>query len=334
MTQSRSADVAPVVTSPHRRRRLRCRGALAGLVVLTAAALALTACGAGDEAGDGAGSADGEGTGLVIVASTDVYSDLAEKVVGDTAEVDAMVDNPAMDPHSYEATPQDRLSIEQADVIIANGGGYDPFITRLASSADKDDLVYQVIDGENHHDHEWTGNYENEHVWYDLALMADVVRDFGEHMGELAPENAELYADNAESTAQQIEELDERNRALDADGLSYLATEPVSQFLLLDAGFEDLTEEQFLAAVEHGDDVAPRLYQDALDTATGEDIDMLAYNEQTETNQSLQIRQAAEEAGVPVLEFSETLPDDIDDFFEWMEHNIDQVQEIVEAAGE
>ncbi|GAB3188340.1 metal ABC transporter solute-binding protein, Zn/Mn family [Nesterenkonia suensis] len=302
--------------------------------LLGALTLALTGCGGGQDGGnDGAQqptSADGEDTGLVIVASTDVYSDLAEKIVGDTAEVEAMVDNPAMDPHSYEATPQDRLSIENADVIIANGGGYDPFITRLAASADKDDLVYQIIEGENHHSHEWTGSYENEHVWYDLALMAEVARDFGEHMGDLAPENADLYAENAQRLVEEIEALDERNRALGAEGLAYLATEPVSQFLLLDAGFEDLTEERFLAAVEHGDDVAPRLYQDALDIVTSDDIDMLAYNEQTETNQSLQIRLAAEDAGLPVLEFSETLPDDIDDFLEWMEHNIDQVEDIVE----
>lgn len=300
--------------------------------LLTLLALGLTACGDdGADAGQDGGSADGEDTGLVIVASTDVYSDLAEKIVGDTAEVDALVDNPAMDPHSYEATPQDRLHVEQADVVIANGGGYDPFITRLASSADKDDLVYQLLDGENHHSHEWTGSYENEHIWYDLALMAEFVLDFGEHMGELAPENAELYTESAEQLAAEIEALDERSRALDADGMTYLATEPVSQFLLLDAGFEDLTEEQFLAAVEHGDDVAPRLYQDALDIVTGDDIDMMAYNEQTETNQSQQIRRAAEDAGVPVLEFSETLPEDADDFLEWMEQNIDQVEEIVEA---
>ncbi|MGQ7788462.1 metal ABC transporter solute-binding protein, Zn/Mn family [Nesterenkonia sp. K-15-9-6] len=334
MTLSRSADSAPAVTVAGRASGLTRVGTLRAAGLLTAVTLTLTACGGGGETADDVSSSDGEDTGLVIIASTDVYSDLAEKVVGDTAEVDAMVDNPAMDPHSYEATPQDRLSIEKADVIIANGGGYDPFITRLASSAGKDDLVYQVIDGENHHAHEWTGSYENEHVWYDLSLMAEVVRDFGEHMSDLAPENADLYGENAESTAQQLEELDERNRALGADGLGFLATEPVSQFLLLDAGFDDLTEEQFLAAVEHGDDVAPRIYQDALDTATGDDIDMLAYNEQTETNQSLQIRQAAEDAGVPVVEFSETLPDDIDDYLEWMEHNIDQVEEIVEAAGE
>lgn len=331
-------SAAPAAPEPHRAfgvrtSRLRAVGVLsvAGLVAIGA-----TACAAGDADGDaqvGEGSADGEETGLVIVASIDVYEDLVRAVVGDTAEVEAMVDNPAMDPHSYEATPQDRLRVEQADVLIANGGGYDPFLTRLASSADKEADVYQVIEGENEHADGSEGPYENEHIWYDLSAMSGFVEDFAEHMGDLVPENAELYAQNAADMAGEIDELDERNRAIEADGLSFLATEPVSQFLLLDAGFEDLTEESFIAAIEHGDDVSPRLYQDALDTVAGDEIDLLAYNEQTETNQSQQIRVAAEDAGVPVLEFIETFPDDVDAYLDWMEHNITQVEDMVEARS-
>ena len=60
----------------------------------------------------------------------------------------------ATDPHSYEATPQDRLAVEKADLIVANGAGYDSFITQLASSADKEDAVYQVTEGSADHDHE------------------------------------------------------------------------------------------------------------------------------------------------------------------------------------
>ncbi|GAA4921892.1 metal ABC transporter solute-binding protein, Zn/Mn family [Nesterenkonia rhizosphaerae] len=303
-------------------RALRSLG-LGGVVVLLAAS-----CGAEDA--PASEPQDGVETDLLIVTSIDVYADLATEVVGDTAEVQALVDNPAVDPHSYEATPQDRLVVNQADVIIANGGGYDSFITLLASAADADDSVYQLIDGENHHSHEWDGSYENEHIWYDLEYMSAFVTDFGEYMGELVPENAELYTENAQALAGEIDELDERNRAIEAEGMSYLATEAVSGFLLQDAGFEDLTELQFLSAVEHGDDVSPRLYQQALNVATGDEIDLLAYNPQTETNQSARIRQAAEDSGVSVLEFSETFPDGFDSYTEWMSENISTVEALVE----
>ena len=298
---------------------------------LTAAALlALTACSDDSDSEAGAGGAEGEETGLLIVAPTDVYADLVQQIVGDTAEVEPLVDNPGVDPHSYEASPQDRLLVEEADVVLANGGGYDSYMNQLAESAGVADDVYQVIEGENEHSHEGDGEYENEHIWYDLGLMSSFAQDFSEHMGELAPENAEAYEENAQALSAEIDELLERAQGIDAEGLAYFATEPVSQFLLLDSGFEDLTEEEFLSAVEHGDDVSPRLYQDSLDLVTEGEVDALAYNPQTETHQSQQIREAAEEEGLPVLEFSETFPDDVEDYLSWMDENLTQIEETVE----
>lgn len=343
---------------------------LPSAALLGATTLLLSACtgSAGSNDDDGGTSAEQGGT-LSVVTSTDVYADLAQQILGDTAEVTALVDDAAADPHSYEATPQDRLAVDRADVILANGGGYDPFLTRLAATSGKEDAVYQVIEGENvhaedeggaeddaaedehaedehgdehagdehgdehaedaHEGHDHAQDFVNEHIWYDLAAMSDFVRDFHEHMAEISPENAELYQDNAAGLAEEIEVLDERNRAIEADGMSFLATEAVSQFLLTDAGFEDATDQQFLAAVEHGDDVSARLYQQALAAAADQEIDLLSYNPQTETNQSARIREAAEDAGVAVLDFNETIPEEHDSYLEWMEANIDAVDAVV-----
>src|SRR5699024_7130983 len=161
------------------------------------------------------------------------------QIGAESIEVEALVTSTATDPHSYEATPQDRLAVENADVIIANGAGYDSFITLLASSAQKEDAVYQVADGENSHhhdhgarDHDHGGQHQNEHLWYDLPQMEQLATDLADHLGELAPQHAELYAQNADQLAEQISALDERSRQLDASGHSYLATEAVSGYLL------------------------------------------------------------------------------------------------------
>lgn len=329
--------------------------------LLGATTLLLSACTGSTGTEDDGGTAADQDETLSVVTSTDVYADLAQQILGDTAEVRALVNNPAADPHSYEATPQDRLAVDRADVILANGGGYDPFITRLAATSDKEDAVYQVIEGENahaepdhaeedhaeeehageehgtehedaHEGHDHAGDVVNEHIWYDLAAMGDFARDFSEHMAEISPEHAELYQDNGAALAEEIDALDERNRALDAEGMSFLATEAVSQILLTDAGFEDATDQQFLAAVEHGDDVSARLYQQALNAAADSQIDLLSYNPQTETGQSAQIREAAEDAGVAVLDFNETIPEDQDSYLQWMEANIDAVETVVEES--
>lgn len=304
---------------------------LSWAAVMCLGAVVLTSCSTSQGGTDPAAETEAEvaETDLTVVTSIDVYADLVESIAGDTVETVPLVASTAVDPHSYEATPQDRLQVENSDVIIANGGGYDSFITLLASSAGKDDQVYQLIEGENAHSHEFDGSWENEHIWYDLDRMAQFVVDFAEHLGEEIPENAEFYAENAEALAAEIQELAERAGALETDGRAYFATESVSGFLLDDAGFENLTPLEFLNAVEHGDDVAPRLYSEALDLA--EETDLLSYNPQTETQQSARIRDAAEESGATVVEFTETLPEDSADFLEWMEANIDVIED---ALGE
>lgn len=328
-------------TPPARRRPIRPAAGAAALALL------LAGCG-------GAQGAD-EDERMLVLTSTDVYASLAEHVVDGAADVEAVVDEPALDPHSYEATPQDRLSVEEADVLIANGGGYDPFLTQLATAAEKEDAVVQVIDGPNEHAHDDSGGSDdsgdsdgedahaghehgaaaealaaNEHVWYDLPMMSDFVEDLAEELGERSPEHAEEFTQNAEELAAEIDALDEEARAVDADGLQALATEPVSAHLLVRMGYEDVTDPDFLGAVEHGEDVSPRLQQRALDAASGGEIDLLAYNSQTETHQSERIRTAAEEAEVPVMDFRETLPDDTDDYLVWMRDTVSSVRQIAE----
>ena len=54
---------------------------------------------------------------------------------------------------------------------------------------------------------------------------------------------------------------------------------------------------------------------------------MLAYNSQTASPETEEVRAAAEAAGVPVVEFTETLPDG-SDYVSWMTDNIEALAAI------
>ena len=116
-------------------------------ILLTTAAIAsstvlvLSGCGRqASEADTGA---------LRVVTSTNVYSDIVSQVAGDFAEVDPIIDDPNQDPHSYEATTQDRLKLSKADLVVQNGGGYDAFMTAMldASGAEVDIIDTVSISG-------------------------------------------------------------------------------------------------------------------------------------------------------------------------------------------
>src|SRR5699024_2041895 len=152
------------------------RGTRPGLLMLPAVIMA-TGC-ANPGAADPCSS--GVDTGLLVLASTAVYASLGQDVVADTAEDEAIVDNPAVDPHSYEATPQHRLRVEEAHVLTANGGGSDPYIPQLAQSAGHAGQASQLISGEISTSHKFDVTHQNEHIRYDLSRMSELVADFGE----------------------------------------------------------------------------------------------------------------------------------------------------------
>ncbi len=227
----------------------------------------------------------------------------------------SLISSPAQDPHSFEASARDSLAISRADVVIENGGGYDPFVDQLLG--DSAARVITVVEGEG----------LNEHVWYDLPAMEDFARELAAVLGDLDAANAATYAANAETFAGELEVLVERAHALasNLDGKGAVVTEPVPLYLLEAVGLVNLTPEAFTEAIEEGADVSPMVLQQTLDVIASGDVVLMAYNSQTASAETERVRAAAEAAGIPVVDFTETLPDG-EDYLSWMTANLDAIQ--------
>lgn len=82
---------------------------------LAASSLLLAGCATENKTSSGSSSSAGSNNGKVkVVASTDVYADIAKQVGGDYIEVTALIASTSTDPHSYEATSADRLKAKDA----------------------------------------------------------------------------------------------------------------------------------------------------------------------------------------------------------------------------
>ncbi|MCR2828197.1 metal ABC transporter solute-binding protein, Zn/Mn family, partial [Microbacterium sp. zg.Y909] len=92
-------------------------------------------------------------------------------------------------------------------------------------------------------------------------------------------------------------------------------------YLALAAGLVDLTPPAFSEAVEEGQDVPPATLLAALDVIASGDVAVLLTNAQTAGAETAEAIDAAENAGVPVVELTETLPDG-ETYIGWMENNI------------
>ena len=316
------------------------------LAALAGFSLLLTACGAGGGAPSPSAGADGTPGIINVVASTNVYGNIAAVIGGDKVSVTAIITKTSQDPHSYEATAQDRLAISKAELVIENGGGYDDFLHKMAEDSniahgniltavevaglapeDEHTESAPAADDAQTHQH---GEF-NEHAWYSLDAMGKLADSLAVKLGELEPGSTAQFAANAATFKSGVDGLNARLAALKAKtaGAPVAVTEPVPVYLLEAAGLENRTPEDYTAAIEEGSDVPPAVLKAATELAGSPDIRFLAYNEQTEGPQTEALKKAAEAAGVPVIDFSETLPEG-KTYLQWMTDNVDNVSKVLE----
>ncbi|WP_394253339.1 metal ABC transporter solute-binding protein, Zn/Mn family [Arthrobacter pityocampae] len=319
------------------------RLALPALVAVSA--LGLSACGdGGSGATDGQAGAAGGGA-ITVVTATNVYGDIAAAVGGDDVEVTSIVSSLSQDPHSYEPTVQDKLAVSEAGLVIENGGGYDAFLGRLADETGVETVLNAVElsgleehageepAGEDHEGEEHAGEGHehgsfNEHVWYDLPAMATLATAIADELARLDEPNAHAYRQRAETFVEDLRPLQERLAALASENegrdVEVAVTEPVPAYLLEAAGLEDVTPEAFTEAIEEESDVPVAALDEMKTLVEGGGLAFLAYNGQTEGAQTEAVRSVADEAGLPVVEFTETLPDG-EDYVSWMAYNTDSI---------
>ena len=123
-----------------------------GLLVAAATAIALAGCTSPETTAE-QNEAEAKPT---IVATTNVWASVLSQVAGDHFDVVALIEDPAMDPHSYEASARDQLAVTEASMFVMNGGGYDDFALALASAAGIEAMnVYEIhesVHGDEEHD--------------------------------------------------------------------------------------------------------------------------------------------------------------------------------------
>jgi zinc/manganese transport system substrate-binding protein len=287
---------------------------------------------------------EGETGKIQVVTSTQVWADITEILGGEWVEVTVLVpDN--QDPHSYEAAARDQLAVSEAELVIANGGGYDGFMDQLVTAAGTDLVFLKLVEGEHIHAGETEVTHEeeahdhaheaNEHIWYDFAQTLKAAEHIVEAIVELRPEAAETSTAGFDFFASEMGNLEIRLEALreKALGLGFVAPEGVANLLLLNAGFENMTPEAMADAIEEERDVPLNALEDAKRLLTEKVAVLLVVNVSTQDAVSEQLIKAAETGARPVVKMGETAgaasPGAELDYLDWMNLVIDQLQEAI-----
>ena len=288
---------------------------------IAALALGLAAC-SGTASPAPEGAADGT---IAVVASTNVYGDLAKTVGGDAVSVTSIIDSPDKDPHEYTADARTQLALSKAQVVVENGGGYDDFVATMLSATTAKPRVLNVADLSGY-DQEPAQGELNEHLWYDFPTMVKLTDQLAQGYAALVPAQADTFRTNAAALTAQLQGLEQSEASLkkERSGTGVAITEPVPLYLLEASGLVDKTPEAFSEAVEEGTDVPPVVLQQTLALFSGHQVGLLAYNEQTTGPQTEAVLAAAKQNNVPVVAVTETLPAG-QTYVGWMQGNLDAV---------
>ncbi|MGH3948506.1 MAG: metal ABC transporter solute-binding protein, Zn/Mn family [Pseudonocardiaceae bacterium] len=316
--------------------KIRRRRSLVAASSVAACTLMLSGCGADEAARD-----DGR---ISVVASTNVWGSVVSAIGDDLVSVESIIVGPTGDPHSYESTAADGLTVAEAQMMIYNGGGYDDFAERLAEQVGEATVIDVFAlsgHGEERHAEERHAEEEdghahelgaNEHVWYDLATVGKVADEVATRLAEIQPEDAETFTDNATAFKAELDSLAERLAEIGSanPNATVLATEPVAHYLLDGAKLTDATPEAFSRAIEGETDVPVAAQDEVNRIIDAKRVAAVINNPQTQTPVTEQVLDKAEESGVPVVDITETLPEGMSDYLKWVGG---QVEALAGAVG-
>lgn len=256
-----------------------------------------------------------------VVASLDFYGEVARAVLGDHGQVNTIIKSSSVDPHDYEPTPQVAATVSQANVVLANGLGYDAWLQKLVKSNGKDG-VQNIRVGEDVM-HQKMG--ANEHIWYNPDTMTTLANSLAKRFGKLAPKYRQAYQRNAKAYITSLAPLQKQIASLKKHRGSQpvAASEPVFDYALDALGYQR-TAKDFELAVENGTDPAPKTIRDLQSAIKTRRLAFFVNNPQASSKTVTSMVTLAKSADVPVLNVTETLPKG-KTYLSWMQ---DQYQDL------
>ena len=294
--------------------------------ILLLISLLMTACGTTFQA---ASSTSGP---VQVVAAENFWGSIAAQVGGNHVHVTSIITDPNADPHSYEPTAADARTVAQAQYVIVNGAGYDPWSDKLLQAnpaSGRKELNVGDFNGKHEGD--------NPHMWYNPDYVTAVVNKIRDDLKALDAADASAFDQSAQTfLTTGLKQYHDLIAAIKAkySGIPVGATESIFSYLAPALGLNLVTPYSYLKAVSESQDIS------AADEATVEQqikqkqIKILVYNSQNTPNNIQAIITLAKANNIPVATITETLTPQTASFQDWQSAQLQGIQSaLAQATG-
>jgi len=256
---------------------------------------------------------------IAVVAAENFYGDVARQLGGDRVSVTSIMSNPDQDPHLFEVSPAVVREVAAAQIVIANGADYDPWMDKLINVTPKPGRVVIVAaDLANKR----TG--DNPHLWYDPATMPAVARALASALAAADPAHADDYTARLKTFLASLQSLNEKIAAIGRKyaGVPVTATEPVFGYMAAALQLRMNNERLQLAIMNDAEPSARDIAAFERDLKTHK-VRLLFYNKQASNELVRHLVDLARAANIPVVGVTETCPPGLS-YQDWILRELDE----------
>lgn len=172
----------------------------------------------------------------------------------------------------------------------------------------------------------------NPHLWYSPSAVTAVADAVTAALTTLAPDAATYFTDQRSAFTTTLKPYDEIRAPIKASapGKPYAATEGVFDYLAQAVGLVNETPQGYRNASANQSDPSPADLEAFRTALAARQFAVLVYDTQTQGSVPEQIRTAAETAGIPVVEVTETVAPGAVSFEAWQ---VAQITALAKALG-
>jgi zinc/manganese transport system substrate-binding protein len=254
------------------------------------------------------------------------WGDIVSTLGGNCAKVTTVLVSSSVDPHDYEPSPADAVSLSRAQLVVVNGTGYDVWASKLAATTVPNAPVVSAGEVTK------TPDGANPHLWYKPSAVTAVADAVTAELTKLSASAADYFRGQRSTFNADLKaytDLIAKIKA-EASGKTYAATESVFDYMAAALGLVNKTPGGYQRAIANETDPSPADIEAFRTALTHRQINVLIYNTQTQGSVQEKILAAAEHAGVPIVNVTETVAPGEKSFQSWQ---VGQLDRLAKALG-
>jgi zinc/manganese transport system substrate-binding protein len=255
---------------------------------------------------------------VTVVASNNVYASLVEAIGGTRVHTISLITSTTEAPHRYVPTSAAADAVTSSDLLVGNGGRHDDWLAPLMRAAEHRPVALLA---EQLRTPASAGS--DDHYWYDLPRVAALVDGVVARLTRISPQQAETFATNAGVLREEIRAL---HTAITVTGRQYpgarvCLADPHPLRLVKAMGLRTAAAPLHPGGAESAD-LSPAKAR-AIQRCVEAPVRAVLLDPGDKTVAAEAMRAAALDAGIPIVDVPEVMPDDTETYPLWLGYQID-----------